>query len=434
VIQRPTRRWPDLDPALLDAIMFAGSAMFAVGLWSVSTLSPHRDWARYSIAGYCACAIVAVVLAVRRPERALHWRAILTGVCFVLVALFPMSLMINERAVAHHQVHVLPEVAVIERAGIHLAHGQDPYVAEVIGHRLIGAVPGAPRYEAFFPYFPAMTVFGLPASQHFLGDLGDARIWMTLATVALFAAGLLLARAPPDRVLRAAQVLFVLPTGALFVAGGGDDLPILGFMFLGLAALVVRRPVTSAITFGLAMAMKLTAWPLALLSLFVVREIDGMRGVRRAGVIMAVIVGVFVVPFAVWDPRTFIVNTIAFPLGLSSVNSPAASPLPGHLIASVVPGAHRALLLTLVAVGSPILVWWLWRRPPRDVPSVCRLTAVVAIVVMCVAPATRVGYIVYPVNLLVWSWLFAAPTSSGSIRAKEGTDTDDAVALDSSSA
>ena len=25
---------------------------------------------------------------------------------------------------------------------------------------------------------------------------------------------------------------------------------------------------------------------------------------------------------------------------------------------------------------------------------------------MCLAPATRVGYVVYPVNLLVWSWLF----------------------------
>jgi len=121
---------------------------------------------------------------------------------------------------------------------------------------------------------------------------------------------------------------------------------------------------------------------------------------------MSAIVAVFVIPFAIWDPRTFVVNTIAFPLGLSSVNSPAASPLPGHVIAALVPGAHRALLIGLAIVGSPLLAWWLWRRPPREVSDVCRLTAVIAIIVMCLAPSTRVGYVVYPVNLLVWSWLF----------------------------
>ena len=130
---------------------------------------------------------------------------------------------------------------------------------------------------------------------------------------------------------------------------------------------------------------------------------------------MAVIVGVVVVPFFVWNPHTFFANCLAFPLGLSGVNSPAASPLPGHLLTSLVPSAHRVLLVGLVVVGTPFLVWWLRRRPPRDVADVCRLTAVVAIVVMCVAPATRVGYVVYPVNLLLWSWLLTpvAPNAEG---------------------
>jgi hypothetical protein len=44
---------------------------------------------------------------------------------------------------------------------------------------------------------------------------------------------------------------------------------------------------------------------------------------------------------------------------------------------------------------------------------------------MCFAPATRVGYVVYPVNLLVWAWLFrsvrddrdevTAPADSGAL-------------------
>ena len=145
-----------------------------------------------------------------------------------------------------------------------------------------------------------------------------------------------------------------------------------------------------------------------------VRDSDGRRVAGRFAAIIALIVAAFVIPFAIWNPRTFVVNTIGFPLGLLSVNSPAASPLPGHVIATLVPGAHRALLLATAIVGSPVLVWWLWRRPPRSVADACRLTAVIAIVVMCLAPATRVGYVVYPVNLLVWSWLLAPTTEVSS--------------------
>ena len=399
-------RRPNLSPTALDGLLFAGSAVFAVSLWSASDLSPHRDWGRDSFAAYAACAVAAFVLARLGPRRVLRARVVLTATCFVLVALVPMSLMIRARHDSRGELHVLPEVAVIERAGNRLANGQDPYVAEVIGHRLVGQVPGVPRYEAFFPYFSAMTVFGLPSTVSWLGPLGDGRVWMALVTLGLLFVGLWLARAPPDRALRAAQVLCVLPTGALFFAGGGDDLPILAISLVALAAILRRRPLAAGVVFGLAMAMKLTVWPLAALSLFVVRDASGRRVPGRVAATMAAIVTVFVVPFAIWNPRTFVVNTIAFPLGLSSVNSPAASPLPGHVIASLVPGAHRALLIVLGILGSPLLVWWLRHRRPIDVADVCRLTAVIAIIVMCLAPATRIGYLVYPVNLLVWSWLF----------------------------
>ena len=197
----------------------------------------------------------------------------------------------------------------------------------------------------------------------------------------------------------------MLPTGALFVAGGGDDLPVLAFCFVGVAAVARRHDVLAGAAFGVAMAMKLTAWPLALLSLFVVRDAAGRRAAGRTAALMAAVVAVVVVPFALWDPHTFVANVIEFPLGLSGVDSPAASPLPGHVLSALVPGLHRVLLVGLVVVGGPLFCWWLWRRPPRDVPAVLRLTAVLAIVVMCVAPATRVGYVVYPINLLVWSWV-----------------------------
>jgi hypothetical protein len=330
---------------------------------------------------------------------------VLTALCFVVVALLPLVLMVRARAETSRESHILPEAAVIERAGTLLDHGRDPYVANLVGGRLVGRVAGVPRYEAFFPYFPAMTAFGLPSAVRSLGAFGDSRVWMAGFTLVLLAVGLLLARAPPDRTLRAIQVMCVLPTGALFLAGGGDDLPVLAISLVGAAAVAKRRTVLGAVAFGVAMAMKFTAWPLAILSLVVVARRQGVHPALRAAGIAAAIVAAFVVPFAVWGPRTFFVNTVAFPLGLSGVNSPAASPLPGHVIAALVPAARRVLLVGLVIVGTPILLWWLRRRPPGDVSSACRLTAVVAIVVMCVAPATRTGYVVYPLNLLLWSWL-----------------------------
>ncbi len=408
------RRLPRLSATAVDGLLFAGSAVFAYVLWSTSDLSPHRDWGRDAVVGYVVCALAAWVLCVVRPTKAFAARVALTAVCFVLVALVPMVLMVRARAQAAREVHVLPEVGVIERAGHHLANGADPYVAQLVGSRLIGRVPGVPRYEAFFPYFPLMLAFGLPSTVHWLGELGDGRLWMALVTLGLLAGALWLARAPPNRTLRAVQVFVVLPTGALVLAGGGDDLPVLALSLFGIAAVAQRREVAAGVAFGLAMAMKLTAWPIALLSLLVLRDRHGRRAAGRAGASMAVIVAVVVIPFFVWDPHTFYENVLAFPLGLSGVNSPAASPLPGHLLVSLVPAAHRVLLVGLAVVGTPFLAWWLWRRPPRDVADVCRLTAVIAIVVMCVAPATRVGYVVYPVNLLLWSWLFTpvGPTSA----------------------
>ncbi len=413
------RRARSLTPLAIDVLLFAGSAAFALALHAGSNLAAHRDWSLDAVGGYVVCAALAALAAWRRPHREQAVRVALSVLCGVLVALVPLCLMVAARGGTSHETHVLPEAAVIERAGTHLDRGQDPYVAELVDGHLVGRVRGVPRYEAFFPYFPLMAAFGLPADLG-LGAMGDARWYFALVTLLVGVAGLRLARAPPGRVLRAAQVLFVLPTGALFLAAGGDDLPVLAITLLGAAAVHRRRDVLGAIAFAAAMAMKLTAWPLALLCVLVVALRDGLRAAARMLAVIAGVVVVVLVPFAAWGPHTFFENTIAFPLGLSGVNSPAASPLPGHVVVSLLPAAQRVLLVGLVIVGSPLLAWWLWRRPPRSVAAACRLTAVLAIVVMCVAPATRIGYLVYPINFLVWSWLFTSDPHGERTGAGEG--------------
>ena len=45
-------------------------------------------------------------------------------------------------------------------------------------------------------------------------------------------------------------------------------------VYVGIAAVANRRELAAGVAFGIAMAMKLTAWPLAVFSLLVVRDVE----------------------------------------------------------------------------------------------------------------------------------------------------------------
>jgi len=120
---------------------------------------------------------------------------------------------------------------------------------------------------------------------------------------------------------------------------------------------------------------------------------------------MLVVIGPVVVPFLVRNPQAFVQNVIQFPLGLSGVASPAASPMPGHLLVAAFPWLHRILPLTVAVVGGVVLVRHLVRRPPRTASAVSALGGWVMLVAILFAPATRIGYLLYPINFFVWSYL-----------------------------
>ena len=195
--------------------------------------------------------------------------------------------------------------------------------------------------------------------------LTDARIFFSLATLALTAVALWLCPADGRRKMRTLQVIAILPTAALPLATGGDDMPIVAFLLLAMVLAQRRQPFASGVVLGVVSAMKFTAWPLAALALFAARD---RRGVRRPGTMflgMLVIAGPVVVPFALRGPWAFFDNVVLFPLGLSGVSSPAASPLPGHLLVTAFPFLHRALPLVVGIVGGALLAWHL-SRAPRD--------------------------------------------------------------------
>lgn len=212
----------------------------------------------------------------------------------------------------------------------------------------------------------------------------------------------------------ALQSMTVLPTAALPLATGGDDLPVAALMLLGLVLLQRRRPLWAGIALGVAASMKITAWPLAALAFLVARDKNGNRGRRPSLAVVAGIVGVMipaVLPTATENISAFIENVVRFPLGLAGVQSPAASPLIGHLVVSLFPGIHRVFTVCVAAVGLLVLGYVLVKRRPTTPAALSSLVAWVMTIAILLAPATRVGYLLYPVNLFVWAWLLRSEDS-----------------------
>ena len=232
-------------------------------------------------------------------------------------------------------------------------------------------VPGQPVYEGFLPYLPLMTVFGLPSAHHHDVVLTDARIFFSLATLAIAALALWLCPADGRRKMRTLQVIAILPTAALPLATGGDDMPVVALLLLAMVLAQRRQPFVSGLVLGVVSAMKFTAWPLAALALFAAKDHRGRRRPGKMFLGMLVVAGPVVVPFALRGPWAFFDNVVLFPLGLSGVSSPPASPLPGHLLVTAFPFLHRALPLAVGIVGGIVLAWHLWRKPPQTTAQMC---------------------------------------------------------------
>jgi hypothetical protein len=106
-----------------------------------------------------------------------------------------------------------------------------------------------------------------------------------------------------------------------------------------------------------------------------------------------------------------VANTVLFPLGLTKIKSPAASLLPGHLIAQAWGGGHwvaiALVVIAALAVAASLIVW-----PPRDEYAAGWRLAAGLTFVFLFAPASRFGYFVYPLGLS--GWLLLAPRARNS--------------------
>jgi hypothetical protein len=377
-------------PLAVDLALYGVSALFAVVTAAGSTLAPHRTWGAIAGYGYAAATLCVLgqVLARFRPPRS---RAALTVLAWGATAFVPLVV----EAVRGQQQE---EVTVIQRAGQRLLETGTPY----LGRAAIAALPPDERLLGYVPYQPGMALFGLPRALAGAVWWTDARVWFGLTTVGVLVAALSVLRphAPGRSLVRAAQAATVLPICALTLAVGGDDLPVLALCLLALAFVATGRPLGAGVAVGLAGALKLFAWPVAVVLL----AYAATRG-RRALVGYAVpalgLPVVAVLPALAVDPGAAVENLVRFPLGRGLVGSPAASPFPGHLIATGLPGG-RAVAAALLVVAGLIIGAWLVRRPPRDAGSAALICACGLGAAILLMPATRFGYLLYPVAYLVW--------------------------------
>jgi hypothetical protein len=395
-----------------DAAFYLACLAFAAVSALASEFYGYRIWGGFAVAGYgLAAAHTGWLISEARAGRACEGRlrSRWVGIAFigVLAMIVPLAVLVVRRLtgvdwlITPFSWSAQPEVWVIERsASLLLEHGT-PYVD-------VTTLGRPPEVNDYTPYGPVMSIFGLPRALLGGGPvaraLTDARLMFALAAVLCVVVTLRLLRWPRIPV-QAAQLAVACPLTALTWAVAGPDLAIVGLLVLACALAVRDRPGFSAFILAMVVSAKLIVAPaVVVLAVFTLAR----QGKRALAVFVAMFLAASVVlnvPVLLVDPKAFIEHVIQFPSGLGAVTSPAASPLPGHLIAIVGP-AGRTIALVLLGAAALAITVWLVRRPPATGSDALLRTAVGLGAAILLSPATRYGYLVYPLVLLAAMLVF----------------------------
>jgi hypothetical protein len=402
------------------AAVLAACAVFACVVAAVSANAPQRLWGTLAAGSYGLAAVAALG---RRRGGILLATAMSVGGA----VLAPLAWM---AASGTGQ----PEVGVVIRSATLLLHHGTPYQSAAV----IAAAHGNPN--VYDPYLPALAVFGIPHALLGGGLLTDPRVWFGVVFIVAF--GLALSVSGVRRPWIWTLLVTASPVIAYPLATGGDDLPVLALICLGLALLrpaqavagppattlvtalpSARRPgraraqpgclpaqptahstgqlVLAGLALGLGAAMKATAWPTLAVALVLVAARSGKRAATWLALATLAAAVVTDGPVLLAQPGSAVSNTILFPLGLTKIKSPAASVLPGHLIAQAGGWGHWTAIGLVLLAGLAVAVS-LVVRPPRDAQAAGWRLVIGLTLMFVLAPATRFGYIVYPLGLACW--------------------------------
>jgi len=364
--------------------IFGVSAIWAILVAVISVDHVHQLWGEMAAVGYGLA--LAVVLLVRHAR----------GTDIALGLAFAGGLLVPLGTLAARSLWQ-PEVWVVARSGMTLLHQGTPYADPAV-------LAGATDPDAYNPYLPVMALFGLPRALFDLGLLTDPRVWFGVVFLLVF--WLALRNGGARDPWRWTVLVAATPVIAFELAVGGTDVPMVAFLCLGFGYLWVSKPVLAGLALGVGSSMKATAWPALLVAVALLAVTAGRRAVWRFALAALAVMAVCVGPFLVSNPRTLVLNTIKFPLGLAHVISAARSPLPGYVIAHAWPHTGHTVVVALLGAAGLAVALSLVFRPPRSVPRAVVLLAGAMTLMFVLAPSTRVGYFIYPAALAIW--VFAA--------------------------
>lgn len=410
-------------PLPLDIAVYATCLGYALLQATTSQFYGFRVWGNCALCGYTLALLHSTWLLLRtRARKNCHrpWHSRWGGIAAVgaLAMLLPLAILVIRRlgGGAWHDAPLSwsaqPEVWVIERSARLLLDSGSPYTDIT--------TLAQPEVYDYTPYGPVMSLFGIPNALFGHGAvttaLTDARLFFALTAVGCVAASLWLLGWPAVPI-RAAQLAVVCPLTALTWSVAGPDLAVLGLILLATTLAVRQRPVAAAVTLALATSAKLIALPaVVVITVFVFTTREATSAWRIPAMFAATYTAVNL-PVILANPGAYLENVVQFPLGLAELDSPAASPLPGHLLAQLGVGGHVAAL-ALLACAAVLVTGWLLRQPPVSAADVTFRLAVGLTTFTVFAPATRFGYLVYPTVLLGATVCFSLPHQYGEQRAQ----------------
>ncbi|MFI9329652.1 glycosyltransferase 87 family protein [Kitasatospora sp. NPDC052868] len=375
-----SQRWVQLLGCAIAAVW---AAAFPV----VSDLPNQRLWGAVAAPAYALAGLLCLVLPRRLAAR------VAAGVALLGAVLVPLVVLALQ---GRHQ----SEVMVVERSAHLLLTTGSPYL------------PHPVVVTDYNPYLPAMTLFGMPRALLGNGSpvtqlLGDARIWFALAFLSCLLVSWRLLRPSRDRApLLPLAVLTASPLIALALAVGGVDLPLIGVCCLAMALAERDRTIQAGLVLALACTLKWTAWPALPVAVLLLWRLYGRRPAARAG-LTALGAGLAVIlPSALARADALREQVVRFPLGLTAIQTPAGSPLPGKVLAGFGPTGHT-VSLALMTVGGVGVAIWLLARPPVSAIAAADLLAAGLAIAFMLAPAGRFGYLALPVVLVIWPRLAA---------------------------
>ncbi len=403
-------REPGVAALRWDLGFYLACLAFALPTALLSEFYGYRVWGNFATVAYGFGALHSGWLLLsarngRTPHGVLGSRWCGIAAVALLAMILPLLLLVIRRLtgvdwlITPFSWAAQPEVWVIERSADLLLHHGTPYVD-------VTALGRAPEVNDYTPYGPVMAVFGLPRALFggtpLTDALTDARWMFALAACACVLGTLKLVKWPKVPV-GAAQLALACPLTALTWAVAGPDLAIVGLLVLACALAATGRVAWSGLVLALVVSAKLIVAPAAaVLVVFVLvragKGLDWPAAGRFASALVATTAALHL-PVYLVDPAAFVEHVFRFPLGMGAVRSPAASPLPGHLIAELgVLG--RVTAFVLVGAAAVAMLVWLVRRPPANGSGAVLRIAVGLGALILLTPATRYGYLVYPLVLL----------------------------------